>query len=260
MTTILRTRRAINAEAKPTPSAFDAVRAIAPNVADRLDEAAIEKAAAEDELAYVDERLRRLHPPAVFRENVVGQRSIDFDDLDEIDRRVAIADLQGKRVEASRRVIAARQQDEGVRTEAANVLLARASLDWQEQTTTMIAARGELEQGLARLIGLLIAYAGAVNAERAAARTAQAIARTALTSDEARQALLFAAKTGEVPVAITDGFAETVDRPEVGLHGDDTIDFTSLARLLELAFTDPERAAKQLDGTALGKAISENTR
>jgi hypothetical protein len=262
MTTILLTRRALDAEQHTTATAFGAVRAIAPNVADRLDEATMQLAAVEDDLAYVNEKLRRLHPPAVFRENVVGQRSVDFElDMDEIERRVAIADLEREQVETSRRVKDARKHVEAVRQEAANVLLHRGGADWQDRAATMVAARGDVERKLARFVESLMIYAKAVNAERAAARTAQAIARQALTTDEARDALLFAAKTGEVPVAINDdGFADTVDRPEIGLYGDETIDFRSLARLLELAFTDPERAAKQLNGTTLGNAIRKQTR
>jgi hypothetical protein len=262
MTNNLRTSRAIDAEQHTTAAAFGAVRTIAPNIADRLDEATIQLAAAEDDLAYANEKLRRLHPPSVFRDEIPGKRRIDFDlDMDEIERRVAIADLEREQVETSRRVKDTRKHVEAVRQEAANVLLHRGGADWQERAATMVAARGDVERNFARFVGSLMIYAEAVNAERAAARTVQAIARQALAIDEARDALLFAAKTGEVPVAINDdGFADTVDRPELGLYGDETIDFGSLARLLELAFTDPERAAKQLNGTTLGNAIRKQTR
>jgi hypothetical protein len=87
-----------------------------------------------------------------------------------------------------------------------------------------------------------------------------AVAREAVVGDEARQAVSIAARTGEVAVAIgEDGFAETVERPERGLFGAENIDFAGLGRTLELAFTDPERAVRQLAGTALGKTI-ETTR
>lgn len=257
MATILRTRRAIDAGQATTPTAFAAVRTIAPNIADRLDEAAIEKAAAEGELAYVNDRLRRLHPPAVFREHVSGQRRIDFElDLDDVDRRVAIANLEGQRVEVSRRVKAARDTFDTIKLEAENVLLHRASADWTARETALVAQRHNVEQTCAQFVAALIAYGEACAAETAAARASTAVAHQAVRSDEARQALRIAARTGEVPVAIgDDGFADTIDRPELGLFGDDHIDFGALGRTFELAYTDPARAAKNLAGTALGKTI-----
>jgi hypothetical protein len=256
MGTMLRTRRAIAADNAKAPAAFAAVHKLAPDLAERLDDAHVDLADAEGRLADVNDRLRRLNPPAVYREHVVGQRRQDFDEVDEVERRVLLADLDSERLEASRRVQSARQVVESTKREAASLLLQRGASRWSDREIEMLHARAKFEQSFVALIRDGLAFAGATAAELAAAREANAIAREALTSDEARDALVFAARTRNVAVGIDDdGHAVTVDRPEKGLFGEERVDSTEIARLLDLILSDPDRARRQLAGSALGKQL-----
>jgi hypothetical protein len=260
VTITLRTRRAIDADATKTPAIFAALARVAPELAERLDEAHAALAAIEAEQDSVSRRLRRLHPPAVFNADVVGKRVSDFDYPDPVERRVLLADLDAEQLAVSRRLLPARERVMALRREAANVLLRDGSSEWSERAAAQIAARAQLERSLGRVVADLITFGSAVNAETAARSAANAIARDAVADDEARDLVSMSARVGDVAVGIdNDGFALMVDAPEKGLFGAHEIDFAELMRLFEFALNDPVKAAAQLKDTALGRII-ESTR
>jgi hypothetical protein len=261
VTITLRTRRAIDADATKTPAMFAALARIAPELAERLDEAHAALATVEREHDSVSRRLRRLHPPAVFNADVVGKRASDFDDPDPVERQVQLADLDAEQLEVSRQLLPARERVMALRREAANVLLREGSSEWSERAAAQIAARAQLERSLGQVVADLMTFGSAVNAEKAARSAANAIARDAVADDEARDLVSMSARVGDVAVGIDDdGFALMVDAPEKGLFGAHEIDFAELGRLFEFALTDPAKAAGQLRGTALGRIIDESTR
>jgi hypothetical protein len=246
----------IAADKSKPPAAFAAVFNLAPDLAIRLNEAHVELADAEDQLGDVQDRLRRMNPPAIYREHVVGQRRQDFDEVDGVERRVLLADLDVELLEASRRVQAACQVVELTKREAATLLLRHGVSRWSDREADLVSARSNFERSFAALMRDGLALAEAIDGERAASRESNGIAREAVAGDEGREALTIAARTGHVAVGIDDhGHAVTVERPEHGLFGDDRVDAREIARLLDLVLSDPDRAKKQMANTALGNAI-----
>lgn len=260
MRTVLRTSRAIAADDGKTPDVFAALRRLAPALADRLDDAHAQLADASRELDRVESRVRRLNPPAVYRDHVPGQRRADFDEVDDIERRVRLADLESGRIDASRKVSHARTAVMLLRREATNLLLHRGASEWSDRSIAFVAARQTAEEALAVFLRASINMGHALAAESRAARAANAIASHALADDDARQALTFAAHMGEVAVGVDeDGQARTVSRPERGLYGADEPDMESVGRTLAFALIDPKRATTQLANSQLGRAAGLNT-
>jgi hypothetical protein len=251
-TTTLETKRM---QARTTASGRIAgLREIDPALADELDAADDARKAAEPALEDVTARLRRLNPPPVFREEQPGKRRQDFDDLDDVDRRVAIADLDADRVTVSRRVEDARAAHAIVKRRAVNAMLTVAVADWRSQADAKITAASSLEQAFGRLIATAAAFGEATAAERAAARSTVALAEQGVVGIDATRALGHLARTGRLPAEVdADGAVQTAGRPDDGLFGDDEFDLIALVQLVELTYREPEQARRQLQDTAVGR-------
>jgi hypothetical protein len=231
-------------------------------VADELDAADVEKKAAEAELDDVNAKLRRLNPPAILREEIAGKRSIDFDlHLDEVDRRVAIDDLEAERVTVSRRLKRARAAHDVVHRRAVNLMLIPAVADWKEQANAKTANINDVQLAIGRMFAAVLALGESTRTERAAARSVGALAAKGVSGIDAHDGMRHLERTGRVPVTVdADGAVQTVDRPDDGIFGDDEFDLRGILQLAEFAFNDPAGARRQLSDTAIGRVAFPDQR
>jgi hypothetical protein len=196
------------------------------------------------------------------RGNVLTTAGIDGREtrrkLDEVERTVRLSRLQDDEGEAASVLLDARHALREAKIATANATLQEQAEEWQAASRVTQMAKWQVESALASLLLAVHDFEAKRREEETAARSLYRVAAKTVEDDKERDRMRLDLAY-DVPVAVTSEGVETVERPSPMIVGDADADPRSIRfwqGLGSLLALDPEKARRQIDGTALGELVA----
>jgi hypothetical protein len=195
----------------------------------------------------------------------IGGRVRYVDEIDPVETRVLLEEIEAQLGAASRPLLDARRRLANARVALANARLEPATEGYRSAVADLDAKSRQAEAALGQAVAQLVEYGRARDTARRAARKLGRIATDgAGDSRQTIEQLRNITANGDVPLRLTEGGVASAEGPDFEMLGGDdpTADATwqAVAGGMLLCVVEPDRAEAQLRETQLGRAAGFNKR